>query len=247
MRHTSRETSTTTLTRLIKALDAHHPVTITYLKEEKDENGRKTGQLVETVRTIEILDFTVSQAGDILLKAMDRESGESRSFRLDRLVAYTVHRSAYTVPRLTANEQNAPELATVTVLYAEEPSMTQGQQFAKTMRYFLSIGTRTRRDRKGLDLHRVIVDWVVTAAMERGTLPPAEEAIFASAFDAACAWIKDIKNGRGSWMVIEHIDGLSPYQFCALLGDMVDAGVNSSSAGRQYFAQMRADLLAQAS
>lgn len=120
MRHTANETSTNTLTRLIKALDAKHPVTITYLKEEKDENGRKTGQLVETVRTVEIYDFYVSAAGDILAKAMDRESGEHRDFRLDRLISYTVHRTAYVVERpVAAESKSRPSrgLATVTVLY----------------------------------------------------------------------------------------------------------------------------------
>jgi predicted DNA-binding transcriptional regulator YafY len=119
MRHTNRETTTQTLTRLIKALDAKHPVTITYLKEEKDENGRKTGRLVETVRTVELYDIVVSTAGDILLKAMDRETGESRSFRLDRLTAYTIHRSAYVIERPAADTKPARTtgLATVTVLY----------------------------------------------------------------------------------------------------------------------------------
>lgn len=124
--------------------------------------------------------------------------------------------------------------------------MTKGQRFAKDMRHFLSIGTSTRRDRKGLDLHREITDWVVTAAMQRGTLHPDQEAAFIPAFDAACAWVKDIKNSRGSWLVIEHIDQLSPYQFCKLIGQMIDAGVTSSSAGAQYFAAMRAQLLAKA-
>lgn len=89
MRHTKNETTTQTLTRLIKALDAKHPVTITYTKADD----------TTTVRTIEIYDITVSAAGDILIKAMDRETGESRTFRLDRLVAYTVHRTAYLIER----------------------------------------------------------------------------------------------------------------------------------------------------
>jgi predicted DNA-binding transcriptional regulator YafY len=88
MRHTKNETSTTTLTRLITALDKTQPVTITYIKADGSE----------TIRTIEIYDITVSQAGDILIKAMDRETGESRTFRLDRIQAYTVHRTAYTIP-----------------------------------------------------------------------------------------------------------------------------------------------------
>lgn len=119
MRHTNRETTTHTLTRLIKALDAKNPVTITYLKEEKDEAGRKTGALVETVRTIELYDITISAAGDILLKAMDRETGEARTFRLDRLVAYTIHRTAYVIARPATDTKPARTVgvATVTVLY----------------------------------------------------------------------------------------------------------------------------------
>lgn len=108
MRHTANETTTHTLTRLIKALDAKHPVTITYIKADGSE----------TIRTIEIYDIVVSAAGDILLKAMDRETGEQRSFRVDRLVSYTTHRTAYTIARPTADEPRTGHgLTTVTVLY----------------------------------------------------------------------------------------------------------------------------------
>jgi predicted DNA-binding transcriptional regulator YafY len=127
MRHTKNETSTATLTRLITALDRQQPVTITALKEEKDDNGRKTGRLVPTVRTIEIYDFYVSDAGNILIKAMDRESGERREFRLDRLISYTVHRTSYTVARPTTTEPTkrpGTGLATVTVLYPVDLPIT---------------------------------------------------------------------------------------------------------------------------
>lgn len=110
MRHTNRETSTQTLTRLITALDKQHPVTITYTKADGSE----------TLRTIEIYDITVSAAGNIVLKAMDRETGEARSWRLDRLVSYTVHRTAYVIEHPVADDKPAPTtvgLATVTVLY----------------------------------------------------------------------------------------------------------------------------------
>jgi hypothetical protein len=142
--------------------------------------------------------------------------------------------------KVTVRRQIADEPTT------EAATETKGQRFAQDMRHFLAIGTRTRRDRDGRDLHREIAEWIVTASMQRGTLHPDQEAAFAPAFDAASTWAKDIKNGRGSWMVIEHIDALSPWQFCKLLGDMVDAGVTSTSAGAQYFARMRTQLLAQA-
>ncbi|MFJ4926859.1 hypothetical protein [Streptomyces sp. NPDC088736] len=120
MRHTANETSTATLTRLIKAADRQHPVTLAYLKEEKDENGKKTGRLVETVRTVEIYDFTVTAAGDIVIKAMDRSTGESRSFRADRIRTYSIHRTRYLVTRPATDDKPARTtvgLATVTVLY----------------------------------------------------------------------------------------------------------------------------------
>jgi len=119
MRHTANETTTNTLTRLIKATDRQHPVTLAYLKEEKDENGKRTGRLVETVRTVEIYDFTVSAAGDIVIKAMDRSTGESRSFRLDRIQTYSIHRTRYLVARPAADTKTRVTvgLATVTVLY----------------------------------------------------------------------------------------------------------------------------------
>lgn len=120
MRHTKNETQHQTLTRLIKALDRQHPVTITALKEEKDDAGKRTGRLIKTTRTIEIYNIIVTDAGHIVLRAMDRQTGERRSFRLDRLISYSIHRTAYRVPRPTASEPKARPtvgLATVTVLY----------------------------------------------------------------------------------------------------------------------------------
>jgi predicted DNA-binding transcriptional regulator YafY len=110
MRHTNRETTTHTLTRLIKALDAKHPVTITYVKADG----------TETIRTIEIHDVIVTAAGDIVLRAMDRDTAEMRSFRTDRIQTYTVHRTAYVMARPAADElktRTTTGLATVTVLY----------------------------------------------------------------------------------------------------------------------------------
>jgi predicted DNA-binding transcriptional regulator YafY len=116
MRHTKNETTTHTLTRLIKALDAKHPVTITYVKADD----------TETIRTIEIHDLIVTTAGDIVIRAMDRDSQEMRNFRLDRIQAYTIHRTAYVITRPTADDKPARTagLATVTVLYPVDLPIT---------------------------------------------------------------------------------------------------------------------------
>lgn len=99
MKHTKTQTTGQTLTDLNRAMDRQHPVTITAWKEEKDQAGKKTGRMVQTIRTIEIYDIVTTKAGNVILKAMDRETGERRTFRLDRLISHTTHRTAYVVPR----------------------------------------------------------------------------------------------------------------------------------------------------
>jgi len=99
MRHTNQQTTTKTLADLYRALDRQHAVTATFLKEEKDDAGKKTGRLVETVRTLEIYDIRTTRDGHIVIKAMDRDTGESRTVRLDRVISYTCHRITFTIDR----------------------------------------------------------------------------------------------------------------------------------------------------
>lgn len=91
MRHTNRQTNTHTLTDLHRAWDRHHPLTITYTKADG----------AETIRTIEIYDIHTTSKGDVVIKAMDRQTSESRTFRVDRIQTYTVHRTAYVIQRPT--------------------------------------------------------------------------------------------------------------------------------------------------
>ncbi|MDT0377273.1 WYL domain-containing protein [Streptomyces sp. DSM 42041] len=114
MKITGRQTTTATLTDLYRAIDAGHPITMAFLKEERDqETGRKTGRLVETIRTVELYDLRTTHQGDIIARAMDRETGEARTIRLDRILNYTIHRTAYTVPHLDSDGlpvAHAPEV-----------------------------------------------------------------------------------------------------------------------------------------
>jgi hypothetical protein len=115
MRITANQTTTRTLTDLNTALAKQHPVTITAWKEEKDATGRKTGRMVQTVRTIEIYEIATTKAGNVAINAMDRETGESRTFRVDRLISYTTHRTTYTVPVPADQETTAPTATLRTV------------------------------------------------------------------------------------------------------------------------------------
>lgn len=99
MKHTNRQTVTQTLTDLYRALDKQRVVTLSFLKEEKDDTGKKTGQLVDDVRSLEIYDVRTTRDGRIVIKGMDRATGEARTVRVDRVRAYTVHRIGFVLTR----------------------------------------------------------------------------------------------------------------------------------------------------
>ncbi|MCX4792468.1 hypothetical protein OG369_42600 [Streptomyces sp. NBC_01221] len=99
MRHTNQQTTTKTLADLYRSIDRQHVVTVSFLKEEKDDTGKKTGRLVETVRSLELYEISTTSKGYIVFEAMDRATGESRTVRVDRVISYTVHRMAYVLDR----------------------------------------------------------------------------------------------------------------------------------------------------
>jgi len=90
--------TTDTLADVYAAMGKRRPVTITYVKADGSE----------TVRTIETYDVMTTKTGNVIIKAMDRETGESRSWRLDRITFYTVHRMTYTVERETVPAETVP-------------------------------------------------------------------------------------------------------------------------------------------
>lgn len=76
-----------TAARVHSAVRRQRPVTISYV----------TGEGEETVRTIEPRSVQTTKNGDLIVKALDRKSELHRTFRLDRVTAYTVHRTRFLV------------------------------------------------------------------------------------------------------------------------------------------------------
>ncbi|MFF2852663.1 hypothetical protein ACFVT5_41180 [Streptomyces sp. NPDC058001] len=124
--------------------------------------------------------------------------------------------------------------------------MTKGQQFAKTMRGNLGIGARTRRFRKNVDLHAEIIECVRNATYYPGYYTGERSELFQAAFGAQVSYGKHIAGRRADSNVISHINALSPWQFCALLGDMVDAEIANVGDGERFFAEMARNLQPQA-
>ena len=105
MKHTNRQTAARTLADMYRAVGRKHPVTITYVKADGSE----------TLRTIEIYDIRTTKNGDVILRAADRQIGELRTWRADRIVSYTAHRTTYTVTLPEAGRPAAAPVAPTTV------------------------------------------------------------------------------------------------------------------------------------
>ncbi|MGW6562593.1 WYL domain-containing protein [Streptomyces hydrogenans] len=97
MKITAGQTSTRTLADLIRAMDGQRAVTITYVDNKGDE----------TVRTIEIHNVLTTSKGGIVLRAMCRARGEMRTFSVEQIVAYTVHRIRF-VLSVPAEKEEIP-------------------------------------------------------------------------------------------------------------------------------------------
>jgi hypothetical protein len=125
-------------------------------------------------------------------------------------------------------------------------TLTAGQIFARDMRKNLGIGTRTRIRRNGRNLHEVILECIENASQVDGYYTEQRQEIFRTATGAYRSYDTHITSPRFDGNFIAHIKGLSPWQLCNLLGDMVDAGVTSTGQGERYFRQLRSDRYAQA-
>lgn len=124
--------------------------------------------------------------------------------------------------------------------------MTKGQQFAKRMRTNLGIGTRTRRMRLGRDLHAEILECITNNAWYPGYYTGDRAELFSLAYGPWMAYDKHIAGHRTDGNLTAHINGLSPWQFCTLLGQMIDAEITNAGQGERFFAAMARTLRAEA-
>jgi hypothetical protein len=80
---------------IVDAMRLQRPVTLTYVKADG----------TETVRTVEPFALDRNKDGEWYVRAMDRQSKEARTWRLDRIVFYTVHRTRFTLPAYVSTSQ----------------------------------------------------------------------------------------------------------------------------------------------
>ena len=124
---------------------------------------------------------------------------------------------------------------------------TAGQALTAELRRYFSIGPRTGRYRRGPyggDLHVKMIEALTYAATLDGYFAQPYEDLLRPGFGAALAYDKHIRGYRADGTVIAKIGAMTAWEFSALLGAMVDAGVTCTGEGERYFATMRRELAA---
>lgn len=125
-------------------------------------------------------------------------------------------------------------------------SETAGQQLTATLRRYFSVGPRTRRYRKGADLHAGMIEALYLAAQYPGYYcQPTQDALHAG-YGAALSYSKHVGGYRIDGSLAASIQAMSPWAFAAMLGAMVDAGVTCTGDGERFFAAMAREQREQA-
>jgi hypothetical protein len=119
---------------------------------------------------------------------------------------------------------------------------TAGQELTAALRRYFSVGTRTRRYRKSngyrADLHRDMIEAIMNAAQFPGYFCEGTQNALSAGFGTALSYEKHVSGYRVSGTLAYRINSMSPWQFAALLGRMVDAGVTCTGDGERFFSEM---------
>ena len=120
---------------------------------------------------------------------------------------------------------------------------TAGQALTATLRRYFSVGTRTRRFRVNeygnrTDLHEDMIEALIATTQYGGYYTEATTTAFRPGYGTALSYEKHIAGFRADCTLIRQINEMTPWQFSALLGQMVDAGVTNVGQGERFFADM---------
>jgi hypothetical protein len=116
---------------------------------------------------------------------------------------------------------------------------TAGQKLAATLRQMFSVGTRTRRWRKGNDIHAEFMEAIRNATVYPGYYTGDKHTALAGAWSVYNTWSKHVDGYRIDPVLRSKIAKLSPWQLANLLGRMVDAGITNTGEGEMFFAALQ--------
>ena len=120
---------------------------------------------------------------------------------------------------------------------------TAGQELTATLRRYFSVGTTSRRHRKDRygyrrDLHAQMIEAIMNAAQFPGYYCEGTQNALSPAFGVALAYDKHVSGYRINGALAYQINSMSPWKFAALLGQMLDANVQTTGDGERFFSDM---------
>lgn len=121
---------------------------------------------------------------------------------------------------------------------------TEGQQLAATLHRIKHIGPRTRQHRGHLNMRDDIIESIRLAATMPGYYSPHTQEALSIGFVAVNAWTKHVEGYRLPGEQTAELMALSPWQFTALLGEMVDAGISNTGEAERWFRARRTARIA---
>jgi hypothetical protein len=121
---------------------------------------------------------------------------------------------------------------------ATKTTTTASREFAATATRYFSMNSRTRRYRKGADLHAEIAEAVFLAATMPGYYTEATQRALATAYAAVTGYQKHILGYRARPETCRKVAEMSPAQFVGMLADMIDSGVSNMGDAERYFQAM---------
>lgn len=118
--------------------------------------------------------------------------------------------------------------------------MSTGTEFAKMVRKYFHIGAKTRTYRGGMNLKSEILEAIANSNNYPGYYNETQTKLFSAAYPVFNSYIKHVSGCRIDGMTAFRIERMTPYQWTAFLGEMIDAGITNSYEGEIFFQNMRA-------
>lgn len=119
---------------------------------------------------------------------------------------------------------------------------TAGQALTSTLRSIKRVGPRTRTYRDGENVKDAILEAIRNEVCYPGYYGGDKGAALLSAAGVLRSWEKHVLGYRIDGELAYALSVLTPYQFSALLGRMVDAGIENVGQGEYFFASIRSEF-----
>lgn len=117
-------------------------------------------------------------------------------------------------------------------------TQTAGQKLTATLRKGFRINHRSRDRRDGVSIKADMLESIENACQYDGWFSAEKTETYRAASATVRSYRKHVDGYRIDGMLRYRITSMSPWEFAAFLGAMVDAGITNVGEGERYFQQM---------